>query len=317
MKKALLGRATTELAERLIDRWFYGEEPTESVDRFLADAIDPSYQREAPDGEALARRTEQNQFIQLLLKCIDAHPLAVRDGHASALRRVVWKHSGIICDDFGKLDIRTGVRFDNPQGGDLENFNPANIAILTGGRKVFITGLRGDTYLDASGRIIIFGSFNCASAVGFFTHDHEFRAPDKVLFEQGRSFTSTIVYPECFVGENCFVFGNLNFRTVVAPKSVTRLRGGQPPYTIVGGVGSRYGVKRVLDGPATFPPAFLSETVQNVKRFSETYGAHLERYVRIVGEFLATDRKEWTPYQERIAAAEAELLRAELHPATV
>ena len=130
-----------------------------------------------------------------------------------------------------------------------------------------------------------------------------------MLFEQGRSFTSTIVYPECFVGENCFIFGNLNFRTVVAPKSVTRLRGGQPPYAIVGGVGSRFGVKKVLEGPAAFPPAFLAETVQNVKRFSARYGAHLEQYVAIVGEFLNTDRSDWAPYQARISAAEADLLR--------
>jgi hypothetical protein len=309
MKTALLKRNSIELAERLIDRWFYGEEETESVERFLSDSIDLKYQREVNDEEALRIRTEQNQFIQFLLKYIDAHPLAVRDGHASSIRRAVWKYSGVNCDDFTKLDIRTGVRFDNPEGGDLANFNPANITILTGGKKVFITGLRGDTYLDGSGRIIIFGSFNCASAVGIFTHDHEFRAPDKILFEQGRSFSDTIVYPECFLGENTFVFGNLNFRNVVAPKSVTRLRVTPQPYAIVGGVGSSYGVKKVLEAPETFPPAFLKESVRNVKKYSKKYGAHLEKYVEILGEFLRTDRKNWEPYQARIAAAEADLLK--------
>jgi len=89
MTTALLKRPTTERAERLIDRWFYGEEETEAVDRFLSESIDSKCQREAKDEGALRTRTEQNQFIQFLLKVIDAHPLAVRDGHASALRRVV------------------------------------------------------------------------------------------------------------------------------------------------------------------------------------------------------------------------------------
>jgi hypothetical protein len=309
MKTALLKRTTTELATRLIDRWFYGEETTESVERLLSESIDRTYQRDVEGEDALRIRAEQNQFIQFLLKCIDVHPLAVRDGHAATLRRVVWKHSGIECDDFTKLDIRTGVRWDNPEGGNLEKFNPANITILTGGNKVFITGLRGDTYLDGSGRIIIFGTFNCASAGAIFTHDHQFRAPDKTLFEQGRSFTSTIIYPECFLGENCFVFGNLNFRNVLAPQSVTRLRVTPPPYAVVGGIGSSYGVKKVLEAPETFPPAFLKNTVHNVKKYSEKYGAHLEKYVEIVGEFLRTDRKDWGPYQARIAELEANLFQ--------
>jgi hypothetical protein len=307
----LLTRHTTERAERLIDSWFYGEEELESVERFLSDSIDLKHQRAVNDKEAVGIRTEQNQFIQLLLRRIDSHPLAIRDGHASSIRRIVWKHSGINCDDFTKLDIRTGVRFDNPEGGNLAAFNPANITILTGGKKVFITGLRGDTYLDGSGRIVIFGSFNCASGVSIFTHDHEFRAPDRVLFEQGRSFSNTIIYPECFLGESVFVFGNLNFRSVAAPKTITRLRVTPQPYAIIGGIGSSYGVKKLLDAPETFPPAFLEETVQNVRRYSERYGAHLEKYVGIVGEFLRTDRKDWPPYQARIAEAEADLFKGE------
>ncbi len=307
----LLTRHTTELAERLIDSWFYGEEELESIERFLSNSIDLKHQRAVNDKEAVGIRTEQNQFIQFLLKRIDAHPLAVRDGHASSIRRIVWKHSGINCDDFTKLDIRTGVRFDNPEGGNLETFNPANITILTGGKKVFITGLRGDTYLDGSGKIIIYGSFNCASAVSVFTHDHEFKAPDRILFEQGRSFSNTIIYPECFLGENVFVFGNLNFRSIAAPKTITRLRVTPQPYAVIGGIGSSYGVKKVLDSPETFPPAFLKETIQNVRRYSERYGAHLEKYVGIVGEFLRTDRKDWPPYQARIAEAEADLLKGE------
>jgi hypothetical protein len=307
----LLSRQTTQLAERLVDAWFYGEEGLESVERFLSDSIDLRHQRAVDDEEALGIRTEQNQFIQLLLKRIDGHPLAVRDGHASSIRRLVWKHSGINCDDFTKLDIRRGVRFDNPEGGNLEAFNPANITILTGGKKVFITGLRGDTYLDGSGKIVIYGSFNCASAVSIFTHDHEFRAPDRILFEQGRSFSNTIIYPECFLGENVFVFGNLNFRTVAAPKTITRLRVTPQPYAIIGGIGSSFGVKKVLDPPESFPPAFLKDTIQNVRRYSERYGAHLEKYAGIVGEFLRTDRKDWPPYQARIAAAEADLFNGE------
>ena len=307
----LLTRHTTELAERLIDRWFYEEEELASFEHFLSDNIDLRYQRAVKDEEALGIRAEQNQFIQLLLKRIDAHPLSIRDGHASSLRRIVWKHSGIASDDFTKLDIRRAVRFDNPEGGNLETFNPANITILTGGNKVFITGLRGDTYLDGSARIVIYGSFNCASAVSILTHDHEFRAPDKVLFQQGRSFSNTIIYPECFLGENVFVFGNLNFRSIVAPRTITRLKATPQPYAIVGGIGSRFGVKKVLDPPETFPPAFLKDTIQNVKRYSERYGAHLEKYVSIVGDFLRGDRKDWPPYQARIAAVEADLFKGE------
>ena len=305
----LFERRTIEFAETLIDKWFYGEKELESVEEFLSDSIDLKYQCAVKDEEARKIRTEQNQFIQFLLKHIDAHPLAVKDGDASSIRSAVWKHSGINCDNFAKLDIRTGVRFDNAEGGNLAYFNPANITILTGGNKVFITGLRGDTYLDGSGRIVIYGSFNCASGVSLFTHDHEFRASDKVLFEQGRSYSNTIIYPECFLGENVFVFGNLNFRSIVAPKTITRLKATPQPYAITGGIGSSYGVKKVLDPPDKFPPAFLKETIQNIKKYSESYGAHLEKYVGIVGEFLKTDRQNWSPYQARISEAEADLLK--------
>ena len=307
MTAELMKRHTIEFAESLINRWFYEEEGLESIERFMSDSIDLKYQCEVKDEEARKTRTSQNQFIQFLMDCIDAHPLAVRDGYASTIRSVVWKYSGINCDNFAKLDIRTGVRFDNPEGGNLANFNPANITIVTGGKKVFITGLRGDTYLDGSGKIIIYGSFNCASGVSIFTHDHGFMAPDRTLFEQGRSFSNTIIYPECFIGENVFVFGNLNFRSIVAPKTITRLKKTPQPYVITGGIGSRYGVKKFLDLPDTFPPAFLKETIQNVKKYSEKYGAHLEKYAGIVGEFLSTDHKDWLPYQERITAAEADL----------
>ena len=63
----------------------------------------------------------------------------------------------------------------------------------------------------------------------------------------------------------------------------------------------------MLDRPETFPP-FLKETIQNVRRYSEKYGAHLQKYAEIVGEFLRTDRKDWEPYQARINEAEAQLL---------
>ena len=309
MVTGLLTRERIAFAERLVDRWFHGEEALESVEAFLSETIDLKYQREAKDEQSKSIRTEQNQFIQLLLDCIDSHRLAVRDGHAASIRRAVWKHSGINCDDFSRLDIRTGVRFDSPEGGNLANFNPANITILTGGKKVFITGLRGDTYLDGSGKIVIYGAFNCASGVSIFTHDHEFKAPDKSLFEQGRTFSNTIIYPECFIGESVYVFGNLNFRNIVAPKTITRLRVAQQPYAIVGGIGSSYGVKKVLDGPVTFPPAFLKETIRNVKAYSEKHGAHLQKYAETVAEFLRTDREDWTPYQARITQLEADLFR--------
>jgi hypothetical protein len=309
MPTGLLTRERIASAERLIDRWFHGEAGLESVEAFLSETIDLKYQREVTDDQDKSIRTEQNQFVQLLLDLIDAHPLAVRDGQAASIRRAVWKHSGINCDDFTRLDIRTGVRFDSPEGGNLANFNPANITILTGGKKVFITGLRGDTYLDGSGKIVIYGAFNCASGVSIFTHDHEFKAPDKTLFEQGRTFSNTIIYPECFIGEAVYVFGNLNFRNIVAPRTITRLKVAQQPYAIVGGIGTSYGVKRVLNGPATFPPAFLKDTIRNIKSYSEKYGAHLEKYAAIVAEFLGTDRKDWAPYQARIARLEADLFK--------
>jgi hypothetical protein len=307
MKTALMSRTTVELAATLVDRWFYGEAGTESVDQLLSERIDGRYQRHVDDEDARRIRTEQNQFVQFLLDCIDGHPLAVRDGDASALRRVVWRHSGIVCDDFSKLDIRTGVRFDSPEGGNLANFNPRNITILTGGKKVFITGLRGNTYLDGSGRIVIFGAFNCASGVSLFTHDHEFKAPDRSLFEQGRSFSRTVIYPECFIGEGAFIFGNLNVRNIVAPRTITRLKVPPAPFGIIGGVGSSYGVKRVLDAPESFPPAFLKDTIERIKAFSETYGTHLEKYAHLVGEFLSTDRKHWVECQARITELESEL----------
>jgi hypothetical protein len=307
MKTALLARPTVERSEKLIDQWFYGEVRTESFQQFLSESIDLTYQREVENDDDRRVRTEQNQFVQFLLDRIDTHPLAVRGGEASALRRVVWRYSGIVCDDFAKLDIRTGVRFDSPEGGNLANFNPGNITILTGGKKVFITGLRGNTYLDGSGKIVIYGAFNCASGVSIFTHDHEFKAPDKSLFEQGRSFSDTVIYPECFIGEGAFIFGNLNVRNIVAPRTITRLKVPPPPFGIIGGVGSSFGVKRVLEAPASFPPAFLKDTIDNIRKFSQRHGTHLERYAGIVGEFLGTDRKHWPPYQERIAALEADL----------
>ena len=312
----LLSRNKVELAEKLIDSWFYGEEKLDSIENFLSESIDLKYQKDEKDEEARKIRTVQNQFIQFLLKYVDSHPLSVRDGSTSKLRSLMWKYSGIKCDDFSKLDIRTGVRFDNPEGGDLVKFNPSNITILTGGKKVFITGLRGDTYLDGSGKIIIYGAFNCASGVSIFTHDHEFKAPDKTLWAQGRSFSNTIIYPECFIGEDVFVFGNLNFRNVIAPKTVTRLKISPPPYTIAGGVGSSYGVKRILDSAENFPPDFLKETITNIKKYSEKYGTHLEKYVRILGDFLKTEEKDrdkypeaWLPYQAKIAELEKKLFK--------
>jgi len=316
MLTKLLSRGRIEKAEQLIDKWFYGEEKLDSIDSFLSENINLEYQRDVQDKEGKQIRKEQNLLIQFLLKYIDAHPLSVRDGHTSKIRTLVWKHSGINCDNFDKLDIRTGVRFDNPQGGDLEHFNPNNITILTGGKKVFITGLRGDTYLDGSGKIVIYGAFNCASGVSIFTHDHEFRAPDKTLFEQGRTYSNTIIYPECFIGEDVFVFGNLNFRNIIAPKSVTRLKVLPPPYTIIGGVGSGYGVKKVLEKPESFPPKFLKETIRNIKKYSEKYGMHLEKYVKLIGDFLKTSEKDrekyyanWLPYQAKINELEAKLFK--------
>ncbi|MBW2991129.1 hypothetical protein KY348_05505 [Candidatus Woesearchaeota archaeon] len=305
----LLSRKKVELAEKLVDNWFYREGKLDSIESFLADSIDMRYQRDVKNEEEKQIRTSQNQFIQFLLKYVDSHPLSVRDGHTSKLRTLVWKYSGINCDDFSKLDIRGGVRFDNPEGGDLANFNPGNITILTGGKKVFITGLRGDTYLDGSGKIIIYGAFNCASGVSIFTHDHEFKAPDKTLWAQGRSYSNTIIYPECFIGEGVYVFGNLNFRNIIAPKTVTRLKKPQQPYALIGGSGREYRVIRNLELPKTFPPEFLKDTIANIKKYSETYSTHLESYVDIVSDFLKTDRTDWESCQEKIRELEAKLFK--------
>jgi hypothetical protein len=302
-----LARRQVDRAQQSIDRWFHGEEPLEAFEAFLAERIDRRYQRHVEDEESRRIRTGQNQFVQFLLNAIDAHPLAVRDGEAASLRRVVWKHAGIVCDDFSRLDIRSGVRFDCPEGGNLAHFNPANITIMTGGKKVFITGLRGTTYLDGTGPIVIYGAFNCASGVNLFTHDHEFQAPDRSLFEQGRTASRTVIYPECFLGEGVFVFGTLNVHDIAAPRTITRLKVAPPPYAIIGGVGSGYGPKRLLDAPAPFPPPFLRETIRNIRAFSEKHGAHLDGYCGVVAEFLQTDRKDWRPFQARIAEAEAAL----------
>lgn len=97
----------------------------------------------------------------------------------------------------------------------------------------------------------------------------------------------------------------------MAPKAITRLKVAQQPYAIVGGIGSSYGVKKVLEAPGTFPLAFLEDTIQNVKSYSEKYGAHLEKYIAIVGEFLRTDRKGWQPYHVAIAQPEAGLFDQE------
>ncbi len=304
----LFNKENLNKAKTLIDDWFINDDVISQIEDYLKNSIDLKFQKKLDNAEDEKVRTMQNQFIQFLLQYIDANPLAVRDGHTSELRSLVWKYSGINCDDFSKLDIRANVRFDNPQGGDLKYFNPDNITILTGGNKCLITGLRNTTYLDGTGKVIIYGSFNCASGVNIFTHDHEFQAPDKPLFNQGRTNTVTIIYPECFIGEGAFIFGNLNTRNVVAPKTVTRLNKVQAPLAIIGGIGSSFGTKKQIDAGTEYPPAYLKETIKNVKQYSKIYGDHLEKYVEIVARFLKTDRQDWNSYQAEINILEKVLL---------
>lgn len=308
MKKTAPESKTVEAFRQIIDCWFYDESASARLDELLKMHIDIAYQREAQTPGEIEVRTHQNQLIQMLLQLIDCHPLAVRDGHTSKLRTLVWKYSGIRCDNFSKLDIRGGVRFDNAQGGNLAHFNPANITILTGGKKVFITGLRADTYLDGTGPITIYGSFNCASGVNIFTHDHDFKDPDRSLFEQGRPVTHTFIYPECFIGESVFIFGSLNTRNVAAPKTVTRLGKSPEPFAVIGGIGSGFGVKKALDSGVDYPPEYLRETIENIRTAAPEHAEHLDRYVDIVREFLANNRTDWPDYQQRITQLEFELL---------
>jgi len=80
-----------------------------------------------------------------------------------------------------------------------------------------------------------------------------------------------------------------------------------PPFATVGGVGSSYGVKRVPEASESFPPAFLTDTIENIKKYSERYGTHLERYAGMVREFLEADCKDWESYQARVTGLEVEL----------
>jgi len=310
MRKRYFERRTVDSAIRLVDRCLYGEAPLSALDAFLCRLIDPRYQQAVEDEGARAVRTEQNLFMQLVLHVLDNHPLSVRTADTLDLRRLVWRHAGIRCDDWERLEIRAGVRFDSPTGGNLAYFNPANLFFLTGGQRVIMTGLRRPTYIDGSGQVIVYGGLVCASGVNIFTHDHAVRDTERPLglAHGGVVRSNTILYPDVFVGEDAFVFGRLDLRTMVLAKSVTRLKVRHPPYTMQGGVGAQFGVKEEMPVPRQFPPSYLLEMATQVKAFSPSHGAHLENYLVLVGEYLAGGQKDWPDYLAEIRKLEARLL---------
>lgn len=316
-----------ENAKELIEGILRGERKSDSLREFLDSNIDRGYFRhiEDSDTEGLEIRRRQNLLIQQTLEFLDTHPMAADDStyeHAARpVRTLIWEHSGISCDDFSKLDVRRGVRFDNAEGGGYKYFNPQNINIMTGGQKVFLTGLRGATYLDGAGKLIIYGPFTSAANNSFFTHDHIFLDPEKPHNVQGKTFSNIIIYPDCFFGENCTIFGNLNLRTFAVNRTTTRTKVIHPPYSFVGGTENYRLIEKLterVEFPKEFPPQYLQNLTKNLEgnKNSKMFGSHLQEYLSIVKKYVdqrpATpqERQEiWSPYQEQVRKLESDLFK--------
>jgi acetyltransferase-like isoleucine patch superfamily enzyme len=229
--------------------------------------------------EELRRLQQENLIVKWALTYVDHHPCAEIREIAEPVRAKIWKCAGVKCDDYKKLHIGQWVRF----------FNPTNITLVTGGHVIYFAGGRSVTFLDGRGKILIFGPADFASGVKIFTHDHNVEDPEKPSYSQGRVVFPSIVFPDCFIGEDVHVFGDLQLKTVVADFSVTSLKKNYPPYSIVGGIGGTYRLIRHLSFPQIFPPKYLKDLLENAKKSLPEAGEFLNEYFRVIKKYIETE----------------------------
>ncbi len=254
------------------------------------------------DPGELERLKTQNLLVNWALAYVDIHPCSEIRYIAEPVRATIWKCAGIKCDDFSKVHIGKGVRF----------FNPRNLTLATGGYDILFAGLRSPTFLDGRSKIVIFGPATIGAGVKIFTHDHILDNPNLLHWEQGRVYVPCIIYPDCFIGDDVHIFGELEIKTVLADMSIKRPAKVLPPYSMVGGIGKAFRVIKYIDFPQPFPPKHLTKTLANVKKFFSGLGILLERYYKIVKELneMPGDRMEnWKLLREKISIIEKEILQ--------
>ena len=252
------------------------------------------------DPEELKRLQNRNPLIDWALTYLDTHPFSETPEIAEPIRAVVWKCAGIKCDDFSKLRIGKAVRF----------YNPENITLATGGFPIDFVGLRSVTFLDGRCELIIFGTNSFGAGVKIFTHAHSrdnTNLPHYV--HDKRIHIPSIIYPDCAIGEDCHILGNIQMRTVVADMSVTQHKKCFPPYSVIGGIGRAYRVIRYTNIPKPFPPEYLVNLLENVKSSYRDLGSLLAEYYEFIKELSETsgDRaKEWVSIREKVKRIEEE-----------
>lgn len=254
------------------------------------------------DPEEFKRLRSQNLLMSYAESFVDQHLCSEIREIAEPVRAVIWKCAGIQCDDFSKLHIGKWVRF----------FNPKNITIVTGGHPVYFAGLRSSTFIDGRAQVVIFAPADFAAGAKIFTHLHIMDNPNISHLEQGRVLIPSTIYPDCSIGEDTHIFGNLALKTILADVSVTSHRKLFPPYSIVGGVGDTLRVIRYLDFPDPFPPRHLEQLMENAKKSFPDLGRLLQDHYKIVKELVETkgDRKEnWSYLVDKEKEIEKKYLR--------
>jgi hypothetical protein len=255
------------------------------------------------DPEELGRLREENVLIKWAEGYVDNHPLSEVRSVSEPVRRAIWKASGVRCDDFSMLHIGKSVRV----------FNPTNLTLVSGGYPMYLAGVRSGTFIDGRGKVIIFGPIDMGAGVKIFTHVHNMDNPGLPHYHQGRTLVPSVVYPDCFIGEDTHIMGILNIKSVVADFTVTTPKQFLPPYSVIGGIGSDCRVLRYLGLPKQFPPEHLRKVYESARRSFPPVGRLLGEYYMAVEELIEatdiTDRAQyWSKFRERIDAAQERCL---------
>ena len=241
----LISKGVVDQLKKIQENCLLGLESAEVFNRFLLEYIDPEIQQKIVEEKEIKKKTEQNRFLQLALSNLDINPISLYNENAVLLRRIIWKWFGIKCDQWDCLEIRNGIIFDNPKGGRLNYFNPSNIEIVTGGERIVITGMRRRTYMDATGKLIIYAPMICGSGVCFFTHDHDlFTNPSGPMEHSKIIYSSIIIYPDTFIGDDVYIFGPVDLRTMILSKSIKSRKKRYPPFSVIGGIGPSFSRNR-------------------------------------------------------------------------
>lgn len=257
------------------------------------------------DPEELRRLRKENILAKWAETYVDSHPASEIRSVSEPVRRVIWKASGVRCDDFSVLHIGKGVRV----------FNPRNLILVSGGYPMYLAGVRSGTFIDGRAKVIIFGPIDVAAGVKIFTHLHTMDSPDLPHYHQGRTLVPAVLYPDCFIGEDTHIMGVLNMKSVVADLTVTIPRHFFPPYSMIGGIAGGCRVLRYLELPKHFPPDHLKKvydsTVRNFPPIAELLREYYSAIEELIRDKGVTDRAEyWSNLRQKIYASQERCLRS-------